>query len=46
MLGPKGNIEAIKSVVCLNICRNYFKHMKKNIIMQETSVIMKYYFSI
>lgn len=29
MLDVKGNTEAITSVLCLNICRNYFKHMKK-----------------
>lgn len=40
MLDAKGTTEVIKPITCLNICRNYFKHMKKkNIIMQETSRI-------
>lgn len=29
MLDAKGTTEVIKSVARLNICRNYFKHMKK-----------------
>lgn len=40
MLDAKGTAKGIKSVACLNIYRNYFKHKKtKKITMQETSMI-------
>lgn len=29
MLDAKGTTEVIKMVACLNICKNYFKPMKK-----------------
>lgn len=29
MLDAKGTTEVIKTVACLNICKNYFKPMKK-----------------
>jgi len=32
VLDAKGTTEVIKSIACLNICRNYFKHMQKKIL--------------
>lgn len=41
MLDAKGTTEVIKPIACLNICRNYFKHMKKKMLSCKRPVGFK-----